>query len=143
MLFTVDVEGEGFDKTSTAYYIGNVDSGKEEYYDTRIIPNIDSGEVKGNIIVTYEDANGNPKELKQEFIIPVMSMGGMDMGMDGGMYDPGMDAGMDMEPQSSGMPVWIWFVIGGGVIAAVVVIIIVVKKKRKKKLEEEDDDEDI
>lgn len=144
---TVDVEGEGFDKTSTAYYIGNVDSGKEEYYDTRIIPNIDSGEVKGNIIVTYEDANGNPKELKQEFIIPVMSMGGMDMGMnggmDGGMYDPGMDAGMDMEPQSSGMPVWIWFVIGGGVIAAVVVIIIVVKKKRKKKLEEEDDDEDI
>lgn len=140
---TVDVEGEGFDKTSAAYYIGNVESGKEEYYDTRIIPNIDSGEVKGNIVVTYEDANGNPKELKQEFIITVMSMGGMDMGMDDGMYDPGMDAGMDMEPQPSGMPVWVWFIIGGGVIAAVVVIIIVVKKKRKKKYEEDDDDEDI
>ncbi|MBP0964498.1 MAG: hypothetical protein J5999_04295 [Oscillospiraceae bacterium] len=140
---TVDVEGEGFDKTSTAYYIGNVDSGKEEYYDTRIIPNIDSGEIKGNIVVTYEDANGNPKELKQEFIIPVMSFGGMDMGMDDGMYDPSMDASMDMEPHSAGAPVWIWFVIGGGVIAAVVVIIIIVKKKRKKKYEEEDDDEDI
>ena len=80
---TVDVEGEGFDKTSTAYYIGNVDSGKEEYYDTRIIPNISEGEVKGNIVVTYEDANGSPKELTQEFIIPVMSMN-----YD---YDPGMD----------------------------------------------------
>ncbi len=140
---TVDIEGEGFDKTSTAYYIGNVDSGKEEFYDTRIIPNIDSGEVKGNIVVTYEDANGNPKELKQEFIIPVMSMGNMDMGMDDGMYDPGMDAGMDMEPSSAGVPVWVWFVVGAGVIAAVVVIIIIVKKKHRKKYEEEDDDEDI
>lgn len=137
---TVDVEGEGFDKTSTAYYIGNVDSGKEEYYDTRIIPNISEGEVKGNIVVTYEDANGTPKELTQEFIIPVMSMNyDNDPGMDDFNYDNTMT---DMDGSSSGIPVWVWIAAGAAVIVVVVVIIVVVKKKRKKKYED-DDDEDI
>lgn len=142
---TVDVEGEGFDKTTSSYYIGNVDSGKEEYYDTRIIPNT-SGEIKGEIVVTYEDSNGNEKEIRKEFITNATEMQMMDPMV------PGMDMDMpvmggDMMPseESAGLPTWAIIVIcvaGAGVVVAAVIIIVKVVKKKKALKETEDDDED-
>ncbi len=141
---TATVEGTGFDVSSgAAYYIGNINSGSEEYYDAQIIPNAE-GEISGEIIVTYEDANGSEKEQRLPFSFSAMAMNFddqfMDPGMEPGFTDPGMEP---MPPESSGFK-WLPVVIGAAVvIAIVVIIIIVVKKKKKRKMELEDEDEDI
>lgn len=135
---TADVEGDGFDKSQGTYYVGNVNSGSEEYYDVQITPNME-GTVKGNIVVTYEDANGTQKEQRLPFSINVISYSwdepmwddpGWD---DPGMYDPGMEGG--------GFPLWAWFAIGGGVVVVAIIVIVIVVKHKKKKKELEDDDD--
>lgn len=142
---TVTVEGDGFSAETPSYYIGNIASGSEEYYDAKLTPFID-GEISGDLIFTYEDANGEEKEKRIPFTFSAMSFNYDDMGgFDDGMYfDDGMmpdDAGQAEE----GLPLWAWLLISGGaaVIIAVVVIIIVVAKKKKKAAEAEDDDEDL
>lgn len=136
---TADVEGEGFDKTQGTYYVGNVNSGSEEYYDVQITPNVE-GNVKGDIVVTYEDSNGTQKEQRLPFSFNVISYN-WDMPIidDPGMIDPGMtDPGMEGE---GGFPTWAWFAIGGGaVVIAIIVIVIIVKHKKKKRELEDDDD---
>lgn len=138
---TAKVEGEGFEVSTGSYYIGNVASGSEEYYDAQITPMMD-GEIKGEVVITYEDANGAAKEQRLPFSFTAMSFNYDDMIIDDGMFDPGMDPGV--MPEGEGDMTWLWFVIGGGVaaVAAVVIIIVVVKKKKRKK-ELEDEDEDI
>lgn len=138
---TATVEGEGFNAESPTYYIGNVNSGTEEYYDAKLTP-LDEGEISGEIIFTYEDSNGESKENRIPFSFIAMNMmGGMMDGMDMGM--DGME-GYDMPPEEGGFPLWAIFAIGGGVLAiAAIIIIVVVVKKKKKKAELEDDDEDI
>ena len=137
---SVDVEGEGFEKTSSAYYIGNIDSGKEEIYDTIILPNIE-GQIKGEIVVTYEDANGKEKELRQEFLTNAMPMQVEPM--------PGGDIEMPVDGpvKNQGLPVWAVIAICAGgaaiVIAAIIITVKVIKKKKAAKIEKEDDDEDI
>lgn len=140
---SVDIEGEGFDTTSTTYYIGNVESGTEEYYDTSIIPNT-TGEIKGNLIISYEDANGNEKKITKEFLTNVSDMSS-DEGM--GDYPAGDMPGGDMPVDgnvSGGVSIWIIIVVAAAVlvVAAVVVIIVVVKNKKKKALLKETEDED-
>ncbi len=138
---TATVEGEGFEISSGAsYYIGNINSGSEEYYDAQIIPNTE-GEIKGEIVVTYEDANGTEKEQRLPFTFSAMNMTFDDSYMDPGYMDPGMME--EMPPEEKGFN-WLPVVIGAAVVIAVVVIIIVaVKKRKKRRMELEDDDEDI
>ncbi|MCM1334464.1 MAG: hypothetical protein NC084_01235 [Bacteroides sp.] len=141
---TVDFEGDDFTKSSGTYYIGNVESGSQEYYDVQITPNVE-GTVKGEIVVTYEDANGTAKEQRKEISMEVVNYGyGM---MDDVVYDDsGMMGGEDYmmtEGEGEGSMTWLWFVIGGVVVAVVAVIIIVAVVKRKKKRELEMDDEDL
>lgn len=137
---TADVEGEGFDKSQGTYYVGNVNSGSEEYYDVQITPNVE-GNVKGNIVVTYEDSNGTQKEQKLPFSFNVISYSWDDPGIvepgweDPGMMEPGMVEG------NGGFPMWAWFAIGGGVVVIAIIVIVIVVKHRKKKRELEDDDE--
>lgn len=151
---TVDVAGSGFDKTSTAYYIGNVESGKEEYYDTRIIPTAE-GELKGEVVVSYEDANGKQKELRVPFMTTVMATQGGGMGggdMNGSIsIDGGMAIGPDGKPVGgdvkAGLPLWAKIAIPAGAVvilgAGAVVFLKIMKKKKLKKIEKEDSDEDI
>lgn len=135
-----DVEGEGFTKASAAYYVGNVNSGAEEYYDVQITPDVE-GTIEGNIVVTYEDANGTAKEQRTPFTINAISYN-YNFDIDNSFDD---NTGMDVMPtEEGGSMTWLWFVIGGAVAAAVVVIIVIaVVKKNKKKKELEQDDEDI
>lgn len=140
---TAKVEGEGFEVSTGSYYIGNVASGTEEYYDAQITPYME-GEIKGEVIITYEDANGAAKEQRMPFSFTAMQFN-YDDGMiidDGGFVDPSMDPGM---VEQGGDMTWLWFVIGGGaaVVIAVVIIIICVVRKKKRSKELEDDDEDI
>ncbi|MGN0619139.1 MAG: hypothetical protein ACI4J7_08980 [Ruminiclostridium sp.] len=139
---TAKVEGEGFDVSTGSYYIGNVASGTEEYYDAQITPYME-GEINGEVVITYEDANGAAKEQRMPFSFTAMNFS-YDEGMidDGGFVDPSFDPGM---AEQSGDMTWLWFVIGGGaaVVIAVVIIIICVVRKKKRSRELEDDDEDI
>lgn len=135
---TATVEGDGFSVETPTYYIGNINSGVEEYYDAKITPNME-GDVTGTILFTYEDSNGDAKENRVPFTFQAASIN-----PDFGMYDDmGMDMGMEPPAEESGFPV-IWVIVGAAVLlVAVIIIIVVVVKKKKKKAELEDDDEDI
>lgn len=136
---TADFEGEGFDKSSGAYYIGNITSGSEEYYDVQITP-FEEGEVHGELVITYEDSNGTQREQRTPVTINVVSYNwGGDIVVD----DPGYWENMEPE-EPGGSRKWLWFAVGGGIAALVVIIlVIVIVKKRKKKRELEIEDEDI
>lgn len=138
---TAKVEGDGFTVESPTYYIGNIKSGVEEYYDAKITP-VEEGTISGEIIFTYEDSNGESKESRTPFSLDAMSMGmGMDMGMG---FDSDM-MGMDEMPPEEGAGIMPFIIIGicAAVVVAVIIIVIVVVRKKKKKAELEDDDEDI
>ena len=138
---TATVEGDGFSSETPSYYIGNINSGSEEYYDAKLTPFMD-GDISGQLVFTYEDANGEAKEKRIPFTFTAMSFSYDEgnFGIDDGF---GIDGGMDMMPEEQADYTWVWFVVGGGVILiAGVIVLIVVLHKRKKKAELEDDDED-
>lgn len=153
---TVEVESDQFEKVAS-YYIGNVDSGKEEYYDTNLIP-VEEGTLSGIIRVTYEDANNNPKELTREFTTTCMDMsGGMGGDMMGGgdmMVNGGDMIGGEMTDPAAGgvilgMPKWLFITACSavGVLIVLIVVLVIVKKRKKKKalalaLEDEGDDDE-
>lgn len=141
---TVTIEGEGFRMDEPSYYIGNIESGSMEYYDSEIYPT-QEGTINCTLVVTYEDANGNAKEKRIDYSIEAI-----DYYTDYADVEPIMGDDFyyeDPMPTESGiLPTWAWYAIGGGAVAmvAVVVIVIVVKKKKKKAAyTAEYDDEDI
>lgn len=132
---TIDLEGN-FEKTSQAYYVGNVEAGSEDYYDSSVIP-MEAGTMNGEIIFSYEDANGQTREVRKSFMVDVM-----DSGIPaGGDFEPGIiDPGI-VDPQGGGFPWWgivlIVLAVGGGGTAA---FIILRKRKLAKKAALEDED---
>ncbi len=132
------VTGDGFSVETPTYYIGNIKSGTEEYYDAKLTP-FNEGEVSGEIVFTYEDANNESKESRVPFTFMAQQMM-----YDPGMYgDEGMDMGMDEMPaEETGMPWWVWLIIGGGAAIVIIIVIVVIVKHKKKKAELIDDDED-
>ena len=140
---TASVEGEGFNIDTPSYYIGNINSGSEEYYDAQITPNTE-GEIKGEIVITYEDANGTEKEQRAPFSFTAAQfnydeMYGMEFDTPIGEFD-GMEG--EMPPEGGGINI-IAILIGGAVVISIVVIVVVVVIKKKRKKESEVDDEDI
>lgn len=141
---TVTIEGEGFTMDEPSYYIGNIESGSMEYYDSEIYPT-QEGTINCTLVVTYEDANGNAKEKRIDYSIeatdyysdyaydePIMG--------DDFYYEEPIDSG------SGSLPTWVWYAIGGGavlIVAVVIIVIAVTKKKKKAAYAAEYDDEDI
>ena len=134
---SVKVEGEGFTTAEAEAYIGNVESGASDSYDLAINPT-QAGTVNGTITFTYEDSNGETKELVKEFTSEVMEYVEPEIP---DMVDPDMPAEAE-----GGMPVWGWIAIAaGGAVVLVVVIVVIrkaVKKKRQAALDAEDDYDD-
>ena len=115
------------------YYAGNMESGSTREYDVMITPNADaSGQVDGEIVVTYEDEDGNQTEKRTPVTINVVAM---DYGNDD-MVIP--DEPVMTEPVSAGFPVWGYIVIGVVVAGAIVAVIVIVRRRKKAKV---DDDE--
>ena len=56
--FMVTTEGKGFTTESPRYFIGNFTPGQSDHYNTMIIPE-EAGELKGEIVFTFEDSAGN------------------------------------------------------------------------------------
>ncbi|MGB8454660.1 MAG: hypothetical protein WCD89_20315 [Anaerocolumna sp.] len=60
------VEGDFTLSTGSMYFIGNVDAGGQEYAELEVIPTVE-GQAKGNLIVTFEDSNGDEVSITKEF----------------------------------------------------------------------------
>ena len=115
------------------YYAGNMESGSTREYDVMITPNADaSGQVDGEIVVTYEDEDGNQTEKRTPVTVNVAAM---DYGYDD-MYIP--EEPVIAEPVSAGFPVWGYIVIGVVVAGAIAAVIVIVRRRKKAKV---DDDE--
>lgn len=88
---TASVRGDMSNPGQTQY-IGNLTAGQDSGADFTIRFD-EPGEWRGEVVVTYEDTNMNPREAVMPFTITVQEM---NMGMEPGMEDPGM-----MEPEPS------------------------------------------
>lgn len=121
------------------YYAGNMESGSSKSYDVMVTPNAEaSGQISGDIVVTYEDAEGNVTEKRTPITLNVMSY----EDLYGGYEDPDYsdDIMVDAEPVQQGIPAWVWvvaLVVVLGVGAAAVVIVVRVKRRKAQV----DDDE--
>lgn len=122
---------------SDGAFVGNIESGNSKYADfmvTGIAPTMDDGKVK--LIISYEDASGEPGTFETEVELFVFEPVYNDVPPDDGMFE---DPGMIEEKKS--FP-WLW--LGVGVVVVIVVIavtVVVIKKKKQKALEEELKDE--
>lgn len=116
-------------------YVGNLQPGEENSADFTIQA-LEAGQLKGTILLTYEDSNGTQKEVVKDFTVEVMEY--PTMNFDDVPMEPA-------EPVDEGfhMPLWGWILIGAGAAAAAVVTVVVVLKKKKARKQREDEDEDI
>ena len=70
-------EGD-FEIQNGNYYVGNFDSGRSDSFDFTVIPT-QEGEATGNIVFTFEDADGKSYEVKKEFTLNAMSLPEIDI----------------------------------------------------------------
>lgn len=124
-------------------FIGNLEGGKQATAEF-IVDALEGGPVGGELIITYEDANMNVKELRANWSGEALAT---DMEM--GEFPPDMDAGMDMPPPDEAaasqpwylmMPVWGWVVAGIVLVIGGAFTIKVIIANHKKKLEGNDED---
>lgn len=135
---SVLLEGN-FTAPETNIYIGNVESGSSDSYDTTLTPT-EEGTLQGKATITYEDPNGETREIIKEFSCEVQPAMPVDQG---GM---GPDASEPMPEQSSGMPIWGWVLILAVVAGGAAAVVLVRRKraaKRQALLEQEDDYDDV
>ncbi|QEK13671.1 LPXTG cell wall anchor domain-containing protein [Crassaminicella thermophila] len=113
----IHTEGD-FEIKDGSVYIGNMEAGKDDYYDVTIIPKKE-GKFNGKIVFKFEDAVGNPHEIVKDFEINAQKI-----------EEPPMPPeGMEMQkPKTSKR--WIW-IAGGGLLALGIAIFIYRKKKKK------------
>ncbi|MBQ3841748.1 MAG: hypothetical protein II820_03540 [Ruminiclostridium sp.] len=127
----VSVSGDDFTADSNSYYIGNIKSGSEEYYDVKLTP-LSAGSGSGSLKITYEDANGDAKETDLPFTYNAEELIAEDFGM--GMMMP-------EEPVQEGPNFVLLIGIGVGIIVLIIVIVVIVKHAKKKKAEMMDDED--
>ena len=136
ILYNLSAEISGnLSKPGQTQYLGNLQPGAEGSVDF-IVSADEPGTVSGTITLTYEDITGKQTTQTKEYSVEMMQYEEpiMDMPI---TDDPSM-----VEPESSGMPVWGWVVIGLAVVVAAVVAVKVVKKRKALKEQQELEDED-
>lgn len=136
-IFNLSVKLEGnFTTGESNTYIGNVDSGVGDTFQATLNPTAE-GTMTGKATFSYEDANGEIKNLVKDFSCEVIAA--MDQG-DGMSSEPAVPANAG----ASSPPLWVILAGAGGVIAAIIVFVIIHKKRKEKKLKllEESDDYD-
>lgn len=138
-IFNLSVSLEGnFTSTEASTYIGNVDSGTGDSFDASLMP-LEEGTMAGTATFSYEDSNGDLKEIQKEFACDVIPLPDMNGGIDGGEIPP------EIPPEASGPPMWaVGLVVAGGAILLIIIIILIRRKVKARKLRmlEQDDDYD-
>lgn len=69
----IKLEGKGFDTSNASTFIGNLEPGNSEYFEGTFIPNT-QGEQKINLIISYEDTDGQTIVKKDEYTINIEEM---------------------------------------------------------------------
>jgi len=131
----VRVEGE-FEVQEKQLYVGNFDSGSYDYFETNIIPT-ETGQLKGELVFTFDDPSGEPQEYVREFSVNTVE-------------PPPVDPLEQMPPEGMGQNRGFvekvlknksfWTGLGAGLIVATVTGIAVLKRKRKKSIEFDEDE---
>lgn len=139
--FMCDVIGKGIKIENDKKFIGNFNTGTQETFSFTATPTR-TGEIEGQIMVSYEDSTGKvhtqTKDFKKEVMegMPEDMTGDMNGEMTGemGMEDPSMNQGSVLTSP------FIWV----GLIVILILAAILYKKKKAKKEDEEllIDDED-
>lgn len=123
MIYT---EGEGFMVQDNKMFVGKFDKGASEYYSPTIIPEM-AGQLKGTIVVEYEEATGELVEIRRDFDFEVMEM----------MEEYPGDMGEMPFPEDEGksnLPLILTII---GIIAAALVALVVIRRKKRKKEDRE------
>lgn len=137
-----EIVGEGLSTEEGKQFIGTIAGGSSSSIDFMVMAMM-PGQLEGQVVITYENEQGEVKTLTHDFQVMAEEMM---------MPDPG-DSGMvfpeePTEPQG-GIPVWVWLVVGLVVVVGGIVVIVLIRKKRKARkaaedaadLEEDDDDD--
>lgn len=120
----ISIEGD-FDTNEGSLYIGDLEAGKNNYYDATIIPT-SPGTLQGKIIFDYDDEIDQHYTIEKEFSLEVMEQMEEIMPEDFMEHDEG-------NPSSNNK-----IAIAGGVVLLIIIAAFVLYKRRKKKLEEVD-----
>lgn len=118
----IHIEGEGFTVQENKMFIGSFEKGATENYSPTIVADA-PGSFIGNMIIDYEEATGERKQIKKEFTLEVSEE---TMPEDQPMQDPNR-----MPQPSTKWPLMLG--IGLGIIAAIIVTSVVLKKRKAKK----------
>lgn len=133
--FMVEAKGD-FQGQNLSYFVGNFEPGRSDSFDASIIPNA-PGTLSGNIVFSFEDANGQKSEITKEFSVNVMEMmtentappGG------GGVIQIGPD-GKPIQPQTGlSLPIKLVIIFGALAIIVAGVTVIILRKKQKRRRE--------
>lgn len=118
--------------------LGNFEPGANGTIDFFPVSN-EVGEVSGEVLITYEDENGEEKQVSVPFTYSVSEMMSNEGMMDDSMYMEGMDPmGDSMETGSAKIvsPFLFFFIPVTVVIIAGIVVFVIVSKKKKKAKEQ-------
>ena len=132
---SIAVEGTGFTTADANTYVGNVEAGNGDYFETSL--NVtEPGTIDGKFVITYEDSAGTQTTIERPFTATVMEM-------DWGEPDPmePMEP-VDVEPA---MPLWgkILIIVGCVVVAGgIVVVVLRIRRKKRKAVPVFDDEDD-
>lgn len=138
-IYNLSVVLEGnFSSGDMNTYVGNVDSGTGDYFETSLTPQ-EEGMLEGKAIFTYEDSNGDTKKIEKTFSCEITP---------GATFDPNYDPSLEptIPEQESGTPAWItWVVAGVGGVVSIVALVLIsrkIKERRERILDAEDDYDD-
>lgn len=127
----VKLEGD-FKVEGSSYFVGNFEPGKTDSFDGMVIP-AQVGPCKGNVVFTFEDADGKPQEIKKEISLNVTEMP---------VFNDGKGMPLPPSEDSKKIPTWV-FIVGGFVLCAIILTFTLIVRKRLKKRKELMFDEEI
>lgn len=117
----------GFEIQNGDIYIGNLEAGKDDYYDVTVIP-AKEGKFNGIIILEYDDEIGEHYKIEKPFTLTALAP--QEMPMEPGMEEP--------QPEPDKFPRWMIPAAGGLVLLVAAGLII---RRFRKKRQEIDFDE--
>ena len=125
----VTAEGD-FEIQDGSAYLGNLETGKENYFDVTIIPQKE-GTAQGKIILQYEDNIGQPFLMEKAFQINAMIQ----------EMPPDMPGMMPEEQQPEQSFPQKWMIIAGGIVLLALIAAVIIRRRRRRLSEELEFDE--
>lgn len=142
-VYNVNVSVKDDAVTCEDSYVGNIAASSSAYATLNLVGVQDNSETGTiNVVISYEDSEGNTGTMEQA----VTCMVGEDVSMDNLDFDGG-DLESDFYEEDMGLPIWLIVIIVLIVIAAItgVIVFIVIRKKKKmaELLADEDGEDDL